>query len=93
MAASTAVACELRGALTLPSLQVDFASTFCGTPYYYSPEMLKGEPYAQPSDCWALGIVLFELLTLERPFKARAPRIVDPAATTAQAAHDSTRSP
>ena len=50
------------------------ATSFCGTPYYFSPEMLSGEPYAQPSDCWALGVVLFELLTLRRAFEVIATR-------------------
>ena len=46
------------------------ATTMCGTPYYLSPEMLAGEPYGKPADVWALGVVLFELLTLQRPFAA-----------------------
>ena len=44
-------------------------TTFCGTPYYMSPELATGNPYGQASDVWALGVVLFRCLTLERPFK------------------------
>ena len=40
----------------------------CGTPLYYSPEMVKSEPYAFPSDCWSFGVMLHELLSLGRPF-------------------------
>ena len=46
------------------------ASTMCGTPYYLSPEMLGGQPYGKPADVWALGVVMYELLTLQRPFAA-----------------------
>ena len=40
----------------------------CGTPYYLSPELCLGQPYDEKSDCWALGCLLYELMTLERPF-------------------------
>jgi len=46
------------------------ASTVCGTPYYLSPELVRGEQYSTPADLWALGVVLFEILTLRRPFDA-----------------------
>ena len=52
------------------STETNLAETMCGTPYYLSPELIKGTPYAQPSDVWALGVVLFELLCLKRPFDA-----------------------
>jgi len=42
--------------------------TVCGTPFYFSPELIQSEPYREPSDVWALGVLLFELLTLTRPF-------------------------
>ena len=44
------------------------AQTMCGTPYYISPELCRGEPYGSKSDIWALGCMLYELLTLKRPF-------------------------
>jgi len=44
------------------------AQTMCGTPYYISPELCKSEPYGAKSDVWALGCMLYELLTLKRPF-------------------------
>lgn len=40
----------------------------CGTPYYYSPEICKGQKYGQKSDLWAVGVMLFELMALKRPF-------------------------
>ena len=40
-----------------------------GTPQYMSPELVNGEPYGRPSDAWAVGVLLFEMLSLERPFE------------------------
>ena len=48
---------------------VDLAETACGTPYYLSPEKVGGKPYGRQSDMWALGIVLYEVLALRRPFR------------------------
>jgi len=45
------------------------AHTCCGTPYYISPELCKGEPYDSKADVWALGCVLYELCALAKPFK------------------------
>lgn len=44
------------------------AKTAVGTPYYLSPEMCDGKPYDQKSDVWALGCVLYEMVTLRRAF-------------------------
>ncbi|XP_022248106.1 serine/threonine-protein kinase Nek8-like isoform X2 [Limulus polyphemus] len=46
------------------------ASSVVGTPCYISPELCEGKHYNQKSDIWALGCVLYELLTLKRPFEA-----------------------
>ena len=48
-----------------------FAHTVCGTPYYFSPEVCNHCPYNQKSDIWSLGVLLYELLTLRRPFQAK----------------------
>lgn len=41
-----------------------------GTPLYLSPEICQCKPYAQTSDMWAVGCVLYEMMTLRYPFAA-----------------------
>ena len=38
------------------------------TPWWASPEQLRGEPLSIESDCYALGRILFLLLTEQKPF-------------------------
>jgi len=44
-----------------------------GTPHYLSPEQAMGQPANAQSDLYALGVVLFEMLTGELPFDAETP--------------------
>jgi len=48
-----------------------FARTLVGTPYYLSPEMCQKQPYACPSDVWAVGCVLYEICALRVPFEGQ----------------------
>lgn len=44
-----------------------------GTPDYLSPEQVLGEPGGPSADLYALGVVLYELLTGRLPFEADSP--------------------
>eukprot|EP00760_Papus_ankaliazontas_P035087 PhM_4_TR7613/c0_g1_i1/m.33271/K08857/NEK1_4_5; NIMA (never in mitosis gene a)-related kinase 1/4/5 len=59
------------GISTVLQNTVACANTVCGTPYYFSPEICHNRPYNNKSDVWAIGVVLFEMITLRRPFNAR----------------------
>ncbi len=48
-----------------------------GTPFYISPEQIDGQPATACSDLYSLGVILFELLTGERPYpQTRLPALL-----------------
>lgn len=42
-----------------------------GTPLYMAPELFHNYPYNYKSDVWSLGVIFYEMATLELPFVGR----------------------
>lgn len=47
--------------------------TVCGTPQYMAPEVINGEGHDLMCDWWALGILLFEMISGQCPYEAPSP--------------------
>jgi WD40 repeat protein/serine/threonine protein kinase/DNA-binding XRE family transcriptional regulator len=50
-----------------------FGGAYVGSPAYSSPEQIRAEPVTPQSDIYALGILLYELLTGQKPFVGPTP--------------------
>lgn len=51
------------------SAQLTTAGEIRGSPFYVSPEQASGNPVDQRSDLYSLGVILYEMLTGDRPYK------------------------
>jgi serine/threonine protein kinase len=67
VASGTEVKIADFGAAVLKKSQV-VQTAALGSPYYMSPEQIEGKALTFHSDMYSLGVVLYELLTGQRPF-------------------------
>src|SRR4029077_4395312 len=56
-------------ARAIAEAQMTLPGTTFGSVHYFSPEQARGEPASQASDVYAVGIVLYEMLTGRRPWE------------------------
>jgi serine/threonine-protein kinase len=57
------------GIARLENSSMTQVGTVMGTPSYMAPEQLRGEVVDLRADIWAAGVVLYQLLTGEKPFE------------------------
>jgi serine/threonine protein kinase len=58
------------------ALDVTDTGTIFGTPHYMSPEQGHAEALDERSDLYSLGVILFEMLTGEKPYHADNPMAI-----------------
>jgi serine/threonine protein kinase len=69
---------DFGDAIYLPPGQISFVDqefgtahieSFCGTPYFMSPEMIQNWETCNGNDIWAFGVIMYQLLVGKLPFK------------------------
>jgi len=55
-----------------------------GTPAYMAPEQIRGMSVSPATDVYSLGVLLFEMLTRQRPFRGDEPQTINQGNTTGE---------
>lgn len=55
-------------------------SSSAGTPEWMAPELIRNEPFSEKCDIFSLGVIMWELCTLNKPWEGTPPeRVIKPA--------------
>src|SRR5437764_9437272 len=63
------IARVLQDEMSTIGVSLTGAGTLLGSPYYMSPEMLRGEQIDHRADLYALGVIIYQLLSGQPPFQ------------------------
>jgi len=50
----------------------DMSATICGSPLYMAPQLLRMDRYSPKADVWSLGVIMYEMITGNKPIEAQS---------------------
>jgi serine/threonine protein kinase len=54
----------------------ELITTFCGSPLYMAPEIIKTKEYDFKSDIWSLGVIIYELIAKKHPYYVDSKKVL-----------------